>query len=456
MLDLVLTQNSFFIIGPVAKLLGFIMQGIFFLLDKIGIPNIGLAIIIFTIVIYLCLLPLTIKQQKFSKFSAIMNPELTAIQNKYKGKNDQDSMMKMQEETKAVYAKYGVSPSGSCLQLLIQMPILFALYRVIYAIPAYVPQVKAAYTTLINKLVYMNGSAEFMQTLSSAKYFSKQFNNKNFTYETAEGIQYISNTFIDVLNRASTKDWVALRERFSILGEDISNTIATLNRYNLFLGLNIAYSPWETIKLQWASDYKNWWIIIAAVMVPVLAAATQWLNLKLTPQASNPNGGNDQDNPMMSSMKMMNNLMPLMSAFFCFTLPIGMGIYWIAGAVIRSIQQVAINKYIDSMDFDKIIEKNSKKYEEKLKKKGTLTSGISQKINAAANSGNNGTKEKSTVKDIIKHSEDISKEEKTKPAQTSKKSESSPSSGKGKPGGEKKSLADRVNMVKDYNERNNK
>lgn len=364
--------------------------------------------------------------------------------------------MKMQEETKAVYAKYGVSPSGSCLQLLIQMPILFALYRVIYAIPAYVPQVKAAYTTLINKLVYMNGSAEFMQTLSSAKYFSKQFNNKNFTYETAEGIQYISNTFIDVLNRASTKDWVALRERFSILGEDISNTIATLNRYNLFLGLNIAYSPWETIKLQWASDYKNWWIIIAAVMVPVLAAATQWLNLKLTPQASNPNGGNDQDNPMMSSMKMMNNLMPLMSAFFCFTLPIGMGIYWIAGAVIRSIQQVAINKYIDSMDFDKIIEKNSKKYEEKLKKKGTLTSGISQKINAAANSGNNGTKEKSTVKDIIKHSEDISKEEKSKPAQTSKKSESSPSSGKGKPGGEKKSLADRVNMVKDYNERNNK
>ena len=117
MLELLLTQNSTFIIGPIAKLLGFIMQGIFWLLDKIGIPNIGLAIIIFTIVIYLCLLPLTIKQQKFSKMSAIMNPELTAIQNKYKGKNDQDSMMKMQEETKAVYAKYGVSPSGSCLQL---------------------------------------------------------------------------------------------------------------------------------------------------------------------------------------------------------------------------------------------------------------------------------------------------------------------------------------------------
>ena len=230
-----MTQNSTFIIGPVAKLLGFIMQGIFWVLDKIGIPNIGLAIIIFTIVIYLALLPLTIKQQKFSKMSAIMNPELTAIQNKYKGKSDQDSMMKMQEETKAVYAKYGVSPSGSCLQLLIQMPILFALYRVIYAIPAYVPQVKAAYEGLVLKLIYLSGSPEFMQTLSSAKYFSKQFSNKNFTYETAEGITYISNTFIDVLNRATSTDWAALRARFSILGSEITQTMSTLNHYNNFL-----------------------------------------------------------------------------------------------------------------------------------------------------------------------------------------------------------------------------
>ena len=79
---LLLTQNSGIIIGPVAKLLGFIMEGIFWVLDKVGIPNIGLAIILFTIVIYLLMLPLTIKQQKFTKFSAKMNPELQAIQKK--------------------------------------------------------------------------------------------------------------------------------------------------------------------------------------------------------------------------------------------------------------------------------------------------------------------------------------------------------------------------------------
>ena len=129
MYSVILTQNDGVILGPIAKLLGIIMNGIFIMLDKIGIPNIGLAIILFTIVIYLILMPLTIRQQKFSKLSAKMNPEIQAIQAKYKGKKDNESMMRMNEETKAVYAKYGTSPTGSCLQLIIQMPILFALYR---------------------------------------------------------------------------------------------------------------------------------------------------------------------------------------------------------------------------------------------------------------------------------------------------------------------------------------
>ena len=105
MTGLLLTQNSTFIIGPVAKILGYIMEGIYLVLDKLGTPNTGVAIILFTLVIYLLMLPLTIKQQKFSKFSAIMNPEIQAIQAKYKGKNDNDSMMRMQAETKEVYAK---------------------------------------------------------------------------------------------------------------------------------------------------------------------------------------------------------------------------------------------------------------------------------------------------------------------------------------------------------------
>ncbi|MCR5451708.1 MAG: YidC/Oxa1 family membrane protein insertase, partial [Lachnospiraceae bacterium] len=135
---MLLTQDEGKILGPVVKLLGFILNGIFNVLNMIGIPNVGLAIIIFTLIIYICLLPLTIKQQKFSKLSAIMSPELNSIKEKYKGKTDQVSMQKQNEEMNLVYKKYGVSPTGSCVQLLIQMPILLALYRVIYNIPAYV------------------------------------------------------------------------------------------------------------------------------------------------------------------------------------------------------------------------------------------------------------------------------------------------------------------------------
>ena len=131
------TKSGTPIIGQIAVVMGWIMNGIYKILDMVGINNLGLCIIIFSILIYLFMTPLQIKQQKFSKLSAIMQPEIQKIQKKYQGKKDQESMMKMQEETQAVYQKYGVSATGSCVQLAIQMPILFALYQVIQNIPAY-------------------------------------------------------------------------------------------------------------------------------------------------------------------------------------------------------------------------------------------------------------------------------------------------------------------------------
>ena len=108
MSDMLLTAYNGAILGPIAKLLGWVMNGIYHLMAMIGLENVGLSIIIFTLVVYACLFPLTYKQQKFSKLSQKMQPELQAIQKKYNGKKDQASMMAMQEETQAVYQKYGV------------------------------------------------------------------------------------------------------------------------------------------------------------------------------------------------------------------------------------------------------------------------------------------------------------------------------------------------------------
>ncbi|ADL35688.1 membrane insertion protein [Butyrivibrio proteoclasticus B316] len=366
MIGVLLTKDTGKIVGPVAWLLGHVMNGIFNVLNTIGIPNIGLAIIIFTIVIYLCLLPLTYKQQKFSKLQAKMSPELKAIQDKYKGKKDNDSMLAMQAETKELYAKYGVSQTGSCLQLIIQMPILFALYRVISNIPAYVTIVRNAFYPLVEELRTADGAADFFQTLKSASQFTSRFSNEQFT---SGNVEFVENTYIDILNKTSTADWASISEHFTNLSSSIDKTHSALNTFNSFLGLNIADSPMYMIQTAFAN--KNFLLFFGGVMVPVLAAFTQWVNTKLMPQNTDPNAKLDPNDPaaqMQQSMKTMNIMMPLMSAFFCLSLPAGMGVYWIAGAVIRSIQQIVINRHIDKTDIDAEIAKNTEKYKKKMEK----------------------------------------------------------------------------------------
>lgn len=435
MTGVLLTQYQGKIVGPVAWLLGHLMNGIFIVLNSIGIPNIGLAIIIFTIVIYLCLLPLTYKQQKFSKLQAKMSPELKVIQDKYKGKKDNDSMMAMQAETKELYAKYGVSQTGSCLQLLIQMPILFALYRVIYTIPAYVDIVRNAFSPLVEDLMSVSGASEFIQTLSSAAAYSKQFTNELFT---SGDPTYIKNTFIDVLNKASSADWAALTSQFPDLSSSIESTLTTLNRYNYFLGLNIGDTPMYMIKTGFAD--KNFLLTLGGVIVPFLAALTQWINTKLMPQAAN-NGKIDPDDPtaqMQQSMKTMNIMMPLMSAFFCLSLPAGMGIYWISGAVVRSIQQVVINRHIDKIDIDAEIAKNTAKYKEKQEKMKSTP-----QMNRYANLSTRNTNLESKSESKISDSE---KEKKIQGARDFYANNNI----------RKDSLLAKANMVKDFNEKNNK
>ena len=231
-------------VGPFALLLGLLMDAIFRVLNFFGIPNVGLAIILFTLVVNICMLPLTYKQQKFSKLSSRMSPELQAVNKKYQGKRDNESMMKMQEETKAVYAKYGVSQTGSCLPLLIQMPIFFGLYRVIYSMPAYVTQMKATYLSLVTKLANMEGAAEVLQGFKNGNYFKNQFKSDEFVL----GSEYMQNTFIDVLNKASSAEWTSLAEKFPELSNDINSVYEQLSHYNNFLGLNIGDSPLDIIK----------------------------------------------------------------------------------------------------------------------------------------------------------------------------------------------------------------
>lgn len=230
-----------------------------------GIVNIGLCIILFTLVTKLLMIPLTIKQQKSSKLMAVMQPELTAIQKKYKGKEgDQKAMMMMQTETKAVYEKYGTSMTDGCLPMLIQLPIIFALYRVIYNIPAYVHSVRGYYEMVIANLpAGFQSNQTFMELASS----SKMLSGADFTD---------LNKVIDLLYTFTGKQWDVLVNAFPQVGQAVTESgdsvVSAIERMQTFFGLNIAYTPMQVIGNFFSHvDGTTVFALIAALAIPLLA-----------------------------------------------------------------------------------------------------------------------------------------------------------------------------------------
>lgn len=415
------TKSGIPIIGQIAVVMGWIMNAIYKVLDMVGIQNLGLCIIIFSILIYLCMTPLQIKQQKFSKLSAIMQPEIQKIQKKYQGKKDQDSMMKMQEETQAVYQKYGVSATGSCVQLAIQLPILYALYQVIQNIPAYVGSVYNVFNGVCTKILAVDGFTDIINNFITD---NKMTRVRQVT-DNADSI-------VDFLYALSPSQWKSLQDisQFSGFSDQISKTASEIQKMQTFGVLNIADQPLSYIKT------GSLILIIAALAIPLLSWATQMLNLKLMPQAATQNG-NDDNNAMASSMKTMNTVMPLMSAFFCFTFPVGLGIYWIASAVVRSIQQLLINRHLNKMNIDDLVNENMRKMEAKRAKEGLPPQKITNQAHQSAKNinkvekGMSGTDEANRAKKV---------EEAYKNASHAKAG----------------SITAKANLVRDFEERNKK
>lgn len=348
-----LTAANWPIVGQLCWLLGKVMNFIYTILtETFHIQNgaTGLSIIIYTIIVYTCMLPMTIKQQKTSKMSSVMNPEIQAIQKKYRNKKDQASMLKQQEEIQQVYDKYGTSMMGGCLPLLIQMPFLFALYPVIYNIEAYVPALK-------------NAPDEVQRFL----------------------------------------------------------TIPDLQQ-----------SPMQIIKDAGSYGLPAAAVVITCILLPLLSGATQMINIRLTQAATGQMM--DDNNQMASTMKTMNTTMPLFSVFMVFTLPTGIGVYWVVSAIVRTVQQVLINKHLSKMSVDDLIEQNREKAEKKAKERGKRN----ERINAMAQT-NTRTMNDAANRKVSAESEKQREEKVEKARQNISNA---------KPG----SLASKANLVKNFNE----
>ncbi|BAK46931.1 preprotein translocase subunit YidC [Clostridium sp. SY8519] len=444
-MGLLLTQSSG-VLRPIAVALGWLMNLIYIGLSKIGINNVALTIIVFTILIYLCMMPLTYQQQKFSKMTMIMNPELQAIQKKYRGKRDQASVNAMNEETQAVYRKYGVSPSGSCIYLVIQLPILFALYRVIYNVPAYISSVKNTFTDLAAQVYATSGAHGTMtKFLDSIQTYAMRGVKLDWSSATAA-----KDSIIDVLYKCTSSNWDLFRDTFPNISSGlISTTQAKAEAFNSFLGVSVVYSPKNIIATSFHEGH--YLLILIAILIPVISAATQFINIRLMPTSAGAGAGG-----MGGQMKAMNYMMPIYSFILVFFLPVGVGVYWIAGALIRSFQQWFFNRRLDRMDMDEMIKKNRAKAEEKEKKRLEKKSGVSgQTISKSANistkkidtSSANIKKNSMAAKaNAVKHS---NKNNKTDSPETETQQDAPVTYKKG-------SLTSKANLVKDFNNRNTK
>lgn len=410
---LLTTQTGF--LKPIAWLLGQIFNGLFNLIYNIAewftdkpyhVPIIGISVILFTIIVRLILLPMTIKQQKFSKLSGLMNPELQEIQAKYKDKRDQVSMMNMQAETKAVYEKYGTSPTGGCLTMLIQLPIMFALYRVIYKIPGYVTKIRELCGGIADKIT---GSGDDWATKLDA------INGISVSASTGRA------TLIDKIYNLSPEKWSEVQNAFSSV--DFGNAFDQIHGYNNLFGISLTQAPgW---RLSWA------------LIIPILAGLAQWLSVKLMENKNNVNVGsqNDQQAGMASSMKVMNTIMPILSAVFCVSFASCIGLYWIASSVVQIIVQLVINKKMNNKDVDEIVKENIEKANIKRAKKGLPPVKISNVTSKYVEQVH-----KMEARENRKEERDKEIKESTSYYNTS-----------AKPG----SLAAKANMVKMFNEKNN-
>ena len=403
------------VIKQISWVLGQVMNGIYNVMSAIGIENIGVSIIIFTIIVYTILLPLTIKQQKFSKMTAVMNPEIQKIQKKYAGKKDQVSQQKQMEETNQVYEKYGVKMSSGCLPSLMQLLILFGLYPVVQNIPEYVTKVRNVYEPLVEQIQSVSDYKTIMESVAGSS-------ASMYDFSTTNGI-------MEALYRFQTSTWNALIDQMPSVENMARETIQEVGRLNNFLGIDIGSHPWNLLTDALAAASIGG--IILAILIPVLAGLTQFISVKLS-QMNTTMSTQDSDNPMMNSMKTMTYTMPLISVVFGFTLPAGLGLYWVASAAVRSVQQLAVNKYLKSKSVEDIIEENRKKAQKKREKKGTSAEEINRMATKSTRNVGNTSKAKKEISDPAK-------EEKIRKAQESARN--------AKPG----SLTSKAYLVSRYN-----
>lgn len=437
---MILTKATGIIMGPLSRLMGWIFNLIYNLFYGLNIYSIGFSIIVFTFIVRLLLFPINLKTTKSSKIQQYLQPEFNKITKKYKGKKDQDSMMKQNKEMSDLRKKYGIKTSTGCLTALIQMPIFFSLYNVIANVPAYVGKVRVMYEPIANAIFGANNGFNIINTFvdnnraSLARLTTKIAEFSSTTDAASETGRSIINAIIDVLAKCSGTLFDQLKEVFSASPEVIqaieSNQEAIV-RSNDFFGINLTEAPG--------------FHMTRAFIIPVFCFICQYLSMKVMPMQKT---GDEQQDQAQETMRKTMIFMPVMSFVFTVFAPAGLGLYWAMSALVGVLITVFTNMYYDHVDMEKLVEQQMEKAEKEREKKGNKKSFMDRMMESAYGQGGE-----------AEHADGMSKYSSTKlknyssPSSYNNENQSSSAEDRTDTGKKYKagSISARANSVRDYN-----
>ena len=358
------------------------------------VAALGISIILFTLVARILLTPLQLSSQRTSRGMSKIQPEMQKIQNKYKGKKDQQSQLAQSQEMQALYKKYKINPFAGCLPLLIQLPLIMALFNVLREPAKYITRLGIEYTNIAATI--MDKVTNYATLLEP---FKKSIETTTrVTFDLSDKVQL--GQFLSHLN---TVQW---QEFLGKMGSNESIVRPALDlKYTIenFLGFNVVDTPSILMSTQW-------WVIL----IPIIAGASTYIFTKLTmatngqAQTAAAGTNNGTPNSAESMMKTMNIIMPIMTGVFAYTMPIGLALYWIAGNIIMMGQQWIVNKILEKQDA-KLDAQLEKEREEARKNNKVTTKKVMKKVpvekkteTKVENSVENNNKPKTYTKTVIK------------------------------------------------------
>lgn len=342
-----------------ANLFGYILNFLYEL-----VQNYGLAIILFSVIVKLLMLPISIKQQKTMKKSAKIQEEMKQIQFKYKNEPE-----KLNQEVMSLYKRENMSPFSGCFSSIVQIVLLFSVFYLVRSPLTYMKKIDSSAINEMKAIVQENGATrgyeeiaiiDYVRTLKSQTSVSEETkmegeNIENNSTENSENIQETSQN-----ENGENNQNIDANENNEKLDNDqeqksqfnIDNYVDQVNINMDFLGVDLSKVPSQDVK-----DIK-------VFIIPALYVISSFVSIRMSTSQQNKKNKNNQDNEekevdaMAQSNKMMNWMMPIMSVSIASIAPLGLALYWLMNNILMIAERIIANKFLKDDD-DKEAIKNA-------------------------------------------------------------------------------------------------